>query len=394
MSDQTNTLEPGSVEVPQRRSVWGRLYHGETTFDFVGRRRFGFGLSILVLLVSVVFLFTRGLNLGIDFKGGVSWEVSSAQVSQGEIESILGKHGIGAGDAKIEFLQTRGGGDDRVRIQVPEQTVEVRDAVQKDLADAAGVGFNDVSKSEVSATWGKEITKKALVALIVFILLLMVYISWRFEWKMAVAAIVAMLHDVAVSVGIYAILHLTVTPATVIAFLTILGFSLYDTIVVFDKVHENTKRFGSSKIGYGDIVNLSSNEVLMRSLNTSIAALLPVLSVLVVGAGIMGVEVLLDFALALFIGLFTGSYSSLFIATPLLAMLKSKEKKYASLRDRHASGEELARLRALGSAAANSSRAAQRSVAATSTMEAARAAVSDPTTVLTHPPRPRKQRRR
>ncbi len=375
-----------------RRSLWGRLYHGETTFDFVGRRKIGYGISGLILVLTVVFLIVRGLNLGIDFKGGVSWELSSANISQSKVESILSANGISTRDAKIEFLQSRGGGDDRVRIQVSEQTSEVQVAVQKQLAEAGEVTTDDVSRNVVSATWGKEITKKAIVALIVFIILLSLYISWRFEWKMAIAAIVAMLHDVAISVGIYAILHLTVTPATVIAFLTILGFSLYDTIVVFDKVHENAKRFGSSKVGYGDIVNLSSNEVLMRSLNTSIAALLPVLSVLVVGAWIMGVEVLVDFALALFVGLLTGSYSSLFIATPILANLKGREKRYAAMRDRHASGEELSRLRVSGAAGVTSSRA--RATADGGAVSEQVRVAADATTVLSHPPRPRKQRRR
>jgi preprotein translocase subunit SecF len=382
-----------TVKAAPRRSLWGRLYHGETTFDFVGRRRVGYSISGLVLVLTVIFLIVRGLNLGIDFKGGVSWELSSANVSQSTVESVLSKNGISTRDAKIEFLQSRGGGDDRVRVQVSEQTAEVQVQVQKDLAAAGKVTTDEVSRNVVSSTWGKEITKKALVALVVFIILLSLYISWRFEWKMAIAAIVVMLHDVAISVGIYAILHLTVTPATVIAFLTILGFSLYDTIVVFDKVHENTKRFGSAKVGYGDIVNLSSNEVLMRSLNTSIAALLPVLSVLVVGAWIMGVEVLVDFALALFVGLLTGSYSSLFIATPILAKLKGGEKRYAALKDRHASGEELARLRTSGAAGITATRAQARA-AAQAGVEAVRSAPSDAATVLSHPPRPRKQRRR
>jgi len=389
MSNDT-TITAG-VEAPAgRRSLWGRLYHGETTFDFVGRRRVGYGISGIFLVLTVIFLIVRGLNLGIDFKGGVSWEVASASVSQSEVESVLSKNGISVREAKIEFLQSRGGGDDRVRVQVPEQTAEVQIAVQQDLANLAGASTDDVSRNVVSATWGKEITKKAIVALIVFIALLSVYISWRFEWKMAIAAIAAMLHDVAISLGIYAILHLTVTPATVIAFLTILGFSLYDTIVVFDKVHENAKRFGNTKIGYGDIVNLSSNEVLMRSLNTSIAALLPVLSVLVVGAWVLGVEVLVDFALALFIGLLTGSYSSLFIATPILASLKGREKRYSGLRDRHASGDELARLRVGGSTGSRSSTP----TGGVATAESARALSNDAATVLSHPPRPRKQRRR
>lgn len=389
MSNDTTTTAGAETPV-RRRSLWGRLYHGETTFDFVGRRRVGYRISGIFLVLTVIFLIVRGLNLGIDFKGGVSWEVASASVSQSEVESVLSDNGISVREAKIEFLQSRGGGDDRVRVQVPEQTAEVQTAVQQDLAQLAGVSTDEVSRNVVSATWGKEITKKAIVALIVFIALLSVYISWRFEWKMAIAAIAAMLHDVAISLGIYAILHLTVTPATVIAFLTILGFSLYDTIVVFDKVHENAKRFGNTKIGYGDIVNLSSNEVLMRSLNTSIAALLPVLSVLVVGAWVLGVEVLVDFALALFIGLLTGSYSSLFIATPILASLKGREKRYSGLRDRHASGDELARLRVGGSSGPRASAQA----GAPGSMEAARALSNDAATVLSHPPRPRKQRRR
>ncbi len=384
-----------AAQAPARRSLWGRLYHGETTVDFVGRSRIAVAVSVLFIVVSALFIGFRGLNLGIDFEGGISWEVSSAGVTTGDVEEILRKNGIDPGDSKIEFLSSRGDGGDRVRVQVPVQTEAVRDAVSAQLAEAAGVTTDDVTKNEVSATWGQEITKKAITALIVFVVLLSVYISWRFEWKMAVAAIVAMLHDVAISVGVYAILNLTVAPATVIAFLTILGFSLYDTIVVFDKVHENARRFGTSRVGYGDIVNLSSNEVLMRSLNTSLAAVLPVVSVLVVGAAIMGVEVLVDFALALLVGLATGSYSSLFIATPILVWLKGREKKWAATRHRHASGEELARLRVAGAAAmASAPKGAPRGQGVASTTEPAASVAVDAQAVLTHPPRPRKKRRR
>lgn len=388
-----STVTPDSPNTV-RRSLWGRLYHGETTFDFVGRSRIAIGVSVLIIVVSALFIGFRGLNLGIDFEGGVSWEVASSSLSNSQIESILSKNGIEVGDSKIEFLKSRAGTSDRVRIQVPEQPEAVRDAVRQQLADAAGVPNDEVTKNEVSATWGKEITRKAITALIVFVILLSIYISWRFEWKMAVGAIVAMLHDVAISVGVYAILNLTVAPATVIAFLTILGFSLYDTIVVFDKVHENVRRFGTSRVGYGDIVNLSSNEVLMRSLNTSLAAVLPVASVLVVGAAIMGVEVLVDFALALLVGLATGSYSSLFIATPILVALKGREKKWAATRQRHASGEELARLRVSGAAAVASTRAQSRGQTTATAVDAAPIVASDATTVLSHPPRPRKKRRR
>ena len=176
---------------PVRRSVWGRLYHGETTFDFVGRRRIFIGISLAILVVSAFFVGFRGLNLGIDFKGGVSWEVPSAKVKQSDVVSILDKYGIKSGDAKIEFLQTRGGGGNTVRVQVPEQTDTVRQQVRQALADKAGISSDGVSVNQVSATWGREITRKALIALVVFIVLLSIYISWRFEWKMAVAAIVA-----------------------------------------------------------------------------------------------------------------------------------------------------------------------------------------------------------
>ena len=180
----------------------------------------------------------------------------------------------------------------------------------------------------MSPTWGEQITRKALRALLVFFLLITIYISIRFEWKMAVASLIAVLHDVLISVGIYSIFGFEVTPATVIAFLTILGFSLYDTIVVFDKVHENTRKLVTTRASYGDIVNLSMNQVLMRSINTSLAAVLPVISLLVVGVWLMGAIALQDFALALLVGLLAGSYSSIFIATPILAVLKGREARY------------------------------------------------------------------
>jgi preprotein translocase subunit SecF len=393
--------DPAASHGPAPKSRWQRLYQGETTFDFVGRRTIGFIISGVLIALTVVSLFTRDLNLGIDFEGGVSWEVVSDNVDQDRAEAILTANGISTRDAKIQFLSNRSSdGGDTIRIQAPEQSDAVRINVREELAEAAGVTSDEVSVSSVSSTWGEEITRQAVLALVVFLVLLMVYISWRFEWKMAIAAIAAMLHDVAISVGIYSLFQFVVTPATVIAFLTILGFSLYDTIVVFDKVHENAKRFANSKVSYGDIVNLSMNQVLMRSINTSIAAVLPVLSVLVVGSWIMGAVALTDFALALIVGLVAGSYSSIFIATPILAMLKQGEKKYAALAGQHASGEDLARLRTSGAVGLSVSRVAKSTSigAATATVgsasEAARVTVEDPTVVLQHPPRPRKKRRR
>ena len=373
-----NTLDVDDSNIPAgpTRSVWYRLYHGETRFDFVGKRKIGLTISLIVIVASLFSLAFRGLNLGIDFKGGVAWEFTAGTVDTAKAESILTDNGINVRDAKI---QTLSGGSDgaRLRVQVGDQTTAVQAKVKDAFAKASG---SEVSDSVVSATWGNEITRKAVIALIVFFVVLSAYIAWRFEWKMAIAAIIAVAHDVLISVGIYSIFGFEVTPATVIAFLTILGFSLYDTIVVFDKVQENSKKLGA-RTSYGDVVNLSMNQVLMRSINTSVAAVLPVLSILVVGSVILGAVALQDFALALLVGLITGSYSSIYIATPVLAMLKEREPRYRNLRDRRSQVEELTRHRRVATTAPTGA-----GPIATSTVT--------PTAALTHPPRPRKKRRR
>jgi preprotein translocase subunit SecF len=247
----------------------------------------------------------------------------------------------------------------------------------------------------VTSSWGSEITASAVRALIAFVILVSLFIAWRFEWRMAVGAIAAMLHDVLISVGVYSVLQLEVTPATVIAFLTILGFSLYDTIVVFDKVKENTARYNSARLPYDDIINVSMNQVLMRSLNTSIAAVLPVLSLLVVGAGFLGAIALREFALALFVGLITGSYSSIFIASPLLATLKGHSAKYKAITTARATGMELELLVLGGSPTVK--RDVQRAKSSGAGDAEAAAAIRKPRTadeLLSHPPRPRKKTRR
>ncbi|MEO8364208.1 MAG: protein translocase subunit SecF [Ilumatobacteraceae bacterium] len=219
------------------------------------------------------------------------------------------------------------------------------------------------------------------------------YITARFEWKMALSAIVAMAHDVLLSVGIYSLTGFSVTPATVIAFLTILGFSLYDTIVVFDKVHENTKKYSSSRVSYGDITNISMNQVLMRSINTSVAAILPVLSILVLGSWVLGVIALEDFALALLVGMLLGAYSSIYIATPLLAILKQREPKYRPLISQLSLGPDMLRVAGIKPAgtAVSSVTPTQTTVAAPIDMSREKATVAS---ALTHPPRPRKKRSR
>ncbi|MEY2552934.1 MAG: preprotein translocase subunit SecF, partial [Ilumatobacteraceae bacterium] len=313
-----------------RRGRGGRLYHGETAIDFYGRRWWGLGVSALLIVVTIVSLFANGLNLGLDFKGGVAWEVPSTHLTVDQARALLSANQIDGTNAKIQERTSASGSV--LLIQVGDQPVAKRQQIQEALATAAQVSTDAVSVNSVSSTWGRSITEKAIRALIIFLILVAMFIAWRLEWRMAVAAIIAMLHDVLISVGVYSLFGFEVAPATVIAFLTILGFSLYDTIVVFDKVHENAKRYAGGRTTYREIVNLSMNQTLMRSLNTSLAAVLPVLSLLVVGSWILGAIALQDFAVALLVGLVTGSYSSIFIATPILAMLKDREPKWRVVR--------------------------------------------------------------
>jgi preprotein translocase subunit SecF len=316
---------PAPVE---KASLAHRLYHGETTFDFVGRRKVWFVFSAVVVLAGLLSLGTQGLNLGIDFEGGTSWEVPAPGVSVSEARDAV--RPLGLGDATIQII-----GDDRVRVASDNVTPEEQERISQALAGVAGASIDQVSVNDVGPSWGQAVTNKARNALVVFFVLISIYISLRFEWKMAVAALAAVVHDIFVTVGVYSISRFEVTPATVVAFLTILGYSLYDTIVVFDKVEENTKGLAASgRFTYSDTVNLSMNQVLMRSLNTSIVAIMPIVSILVIGAGVLGATTLNDFGLALLIGLLTGAYSSIYIAAPILAMLKEREPRYAGIRQR------------------------------------------------------------
>ena len=376
-----DAAEPVSVA---RRSVWHRLYHGETTYDFVGKRKIGFTISAVLLAITLVSLLGRGLNLGLDFKGGVVWDVPAKNgLTVGDVKSVLEANGITGEDAKVQTVN--GSSGERVRVQTGVLDNAKQAKVRSDLAAKAGItDLQDVPVNSVSSTWGKEITSKAISALVVFFITLTIYIRFRFEWKMAVSAFAAVVHDVAISVGVYSLFGFTVTPATVIAFLTILGFSLYDTIVVFDKVHENTRKLTTGRYTYGDVVNLSMNQTLMRSINTTLAAVLPVLSLLVIGAGVMGAVAIKDFALALFVGLMVGAYSSIFIATPILWILKNREPRNKALETRLGrGGGEVLRSRAV---------AAGVSTGAVGVTPASGSAPVIP--VFTHPPRPRKKKRR
>ncbi len=344
-----------------------------------------------MIVLTLGSLFTRGLNLGIDFEGGVAWQVPSSQTMDvNAARAVLEDNGVPTENAKVQTLTN--GTTSSIRIQVGDQTPEVRAKVQSELATKANVDINEVSVSSVSSSWGRSITEKAVRALIAFMVLVGIYIAWRFELRMALAAILAMLHDVLISVGVYSIIGFEVTPATVVAFLTILGFSLYDTIVVFDKVKDNIDKFGVSRTSMADITNVSMNQVLMRSLNTSLAAVLPVLSLLILGSGVFGAIALREFAIALLVGLITGSYSSIYIASPLLAIFKERETRYKNLKGVHATGAELAHMVISGGATGAKSIRRQTSDSDESTQ--ANQVSPTSTALLTHPPRPRKKRRR
>ena len=370
----------------------GRLYRGETTFDFIGRRMIGFAISIIIIVLGAGSLLIQGLELGIDFRGGVAWEVPANGLTDQDARKVLDDNNVESLNAKIQFLT--GTELQVMRVQVGDQTQEVRLSVQESFAELAKVEVEEVSVASVSSSWGRSITEKALRALLIFFIVVSLYISWRLEWKMAATAIIAMAHDVIISVGVYSLFGFEVTPATVVAFLTILGFSLYDTVVVFDRVQENSKKFATSRQSFANIANVSTNEVLARSLNTTLASALPVVSLLVVGSFILGAKSLEDFAVALLVGMLAGTYSSIFVAVPLLDLFKQNEPKYQPFKGQIAVGVAMSKLMGHGdvsrvvvtnSSKLNASSVTDEELIAQTTQRAA--------TVLTHPPRPRKKRR-
>jgi preprotein translocase subunit SecF len=320
----------------EKRSLRHRLYHGETNFDFVGRRRRWFVISLVAVLVGLTSLMTRGLHLGIDFEGGSVWEVPTDDVSVSDARNAVEPFGLQGATIQTLRTQTEGGQSQRyLRVESEPLGRQESQEVTAALAELAGTEVDEVSLDSVGASWGREISEAAIRALAVFLVLVTLYIAVRFELKMAIPTLVALIHDVLITVGVYSLTQFEVTPATVIAMLTILGYSIYDGIVVFDKVDENSRLVSSTGgMSYGGMVNLSLNQALMRSLNTSITALIPVGSLLIVGAWIMGAEPLQEFALALLVGLFSGAYSSIFIASPMLALLKEREPRFRDIRRR------------------------------------------------------------
>jgi preprotein translocase subunit SecF len=314
------------------------LYNGKKSVDFVGRRWLWYTGSLLIILVCVGGLYFKGLNWGIEFTGGSEYRVplQSSQVTQStadDLRQAVAETGID--NASSPVVTTTG--DNGILIQTEPLTAEESAQVKDAIVGTTGVEASDISQSEIGASWGKEIAQRAILGLAVFLVLVVLFI-WAYfrQWKMSVAALVALAHDVVITIGVYAISGFEVSPATVTGILTILGFSLYDTVVVFDKVRENTKDLRATHQTYAEAANLAVNQTLVRSINTSIVALIPVGCILYVGAVQLGTGTMKDLALALFVGMAAGVYSSVFIATPLLVHLKSRESDVvqAEKRDR------------------------------------------------------------
>ena len=302
--------------------------HRVPNLSLIGRKKWWFLLSGVLVAVSLGGLIFRGLNLSIEFEGGALLRYPNRTgVSTEDVRSTMAR--FGRSQAEVQVL---GEGEITVRTQTLNTLGDRREALLSALARQAGVRPKSININAVGPTWGSQISRKALQGLLIFLVMVTIYISLRFEWKMALAAQGALLHDLIITAGIYALVGREVTPATVIAVLTILGFSLYDTVVIFDKVKENTDSLAMvSRETYSGAVNTSLNQTLMRSVNTSVVALLPILALLLFGG-----ETLKDFAFALFVGLASSTYSSIFLASPLLAVLKEREPRYAQIRARAA----------------------------------------------------------
>ena len=308
---------------------FGRLYRGETNFDLIGKRKRWYVISAVLLLICLISMIpaVRGFNVGIEFAGGNQFRVPvKSGTALAEVRSSVERTGTEVSSAQVAGQ----GGTSSYVIRTPSLTDSQRIQVETALAQAGHVQVDDINANEVSSSWGRDVTNKALLALVVFIVAVSLFIWMRFrELKMAMAAVGALLHDLVLTAGVYSIIGFEVTPGTVIGLLTILGYSLYDTVVVFDKVDENTRGLlGNTRYTYAEQANRAVNQTLMRSINTSLIGLLPVAGLLFIGALMLGVGTLKDLALVLFVGMLTGAYSSLFLATPWLVDLKMMEPRY------------------------------------------------------------------
>ncbi len=357
-------------------------YRGHTVphFRIIERRRLWFALSGIVIVLSLLGIFVRHFNLSIDFEGGQEITYTFVTpVTADDVQSTLRAEGVN--DAEVQIVN---GTSVSIRGQSLAANTTEADTLLDDLATQAGIDRTDISSTDVGPTWGKEISRKALIGLVVVLAGITLYITFRFEWKMAVGAMVALAHDILITAGVYALTGREVTPETVIAILTILGFSLYDTVVIYDKIKENTESTALvSRYGYAGVVNMSMNQVFMRSVNTSLVVLMPILSLLLIGG-----STLKDFAFAMFIGVLTGTYSSIFVAAPVLAVLKEREPRYRQLQERTAAREAIKARRAETASAATPPTGA-----AAATVTTAAATRTTARTGTSQRPRPKSKRK-
>jgi len=308
--------------------IGGRLYRGDVSINFVGRQKLWYTISGCILVIAIAALIIRGLNFSVEFKGGSVFQVKAPNATISQVEKAV----IDGGGGNPVVQKVGVGSKAEWQAQTAPLTITQTEHVQDSIAKELGVNVNTVNTQFVGPTWGSQISSKAIQALIAFLIVIVIYLSIAFEWKMATAAFVALMHDILITVGVYALAGFQVSPATVIGLLTILGYSLYDTVVVFDKVRENTAGLvTAARSTYSEAANLALNQTLVRSINTSVIALLPVAAILVVAVFVLGTGELQDLALVLFVGMLSGTYSSICIATPVLADLKERESQYKQL---------------------------------------------------------------
>jgi preprotein translocase subunit SecF len=303
------------------------LYNGHRSIDFIGRKVVWYLVSVVLVLSAAGVVVTKGLNLGIEFTGGeqIAVTLPSDQVTQAtadRLREIVAGTDVAGADSPIVTTS----GDNRILIQTEELTAGETDVLAAAVSEDTGVSPSDLSISEISASWGSQVAERALIGVIVFLFLVVLFI-WAYfrQWKMSIAALVALFHDITLTVGVYALSGFTVTPAAVTGLLAILGFSLYDTVVVFDKVRENTKNLRQRRMSYEQAANLAVNQTLVRSINTAIVALIPIGAILYVSAISLGASSLQDLALAQFVGMAVGVYSSIALAPRVLVHLKGTE---------------------------------------------------------------------
>jgi preprotein translocase subunit SecF len=389
MSDLDNPSRHGL------RDLAGRLYRGEAGIDVVGKRKIFYSIAATFALILVLAILFKPINTGIEFKGGNAFSVPQTVGTLEEVRGAVEETG-----ADVASAQSVGGDNPTYLIKTgeldPDETVAVRAAeeIKAALAERFNLPPEQISESAVSGAWGRSITQQALIGTVVFLILVVIYLSAVFrEWKMAVAALAGLAQNLVLTAAVYLLVGFEITPSTVIGFLTILGFALYDTVVVFDKVRENTRGItGNPNRTYGEAANLAVNQTLMRSINTSVVALLPVGGLLFIGAGLLGAGTLKDLGLVLFVGMLAAVYSSIFLATPVLVDLKEAEPKFKLHKQRvlarRAAGGTPERKRVTVSAVSKST-GAKAGAATTKTPAQAVPPAGDSTEVLAGPaPRP------